>query len=1093
MNKKMTLLAGAISSVLSGAALADINNIIISEYVEGSSNNKAIELLNTSDTDFIFDDSYGLYYGSHENMIQAADGTSVLEGVTVPANGTVVIVNPDASDALKNAVSANGAKAVVAGTYDEVRYSAMNFNGDDAVWIASASDSEKVHDIIGVNGSYWGSNKTLVRANNATIPDTVYQPYHWATENQDTFTGLGDATLAPPPPLPTPCKDANYTSKTIAEIQGSGAQSPLLEDGITYEVTGVVSAVSPSFAGGFYLTDITVDGDPLTSDGIFVDAEGADLIVTSAMVGTEVCVVSQATEKDGVTQLKPADGTWEVINDTPVAVQAVDLVRHADDASFEDTLERYEGMLVKTVEAMGFTQAEIEAQVALITVERLDSESDEDYQTRLEAAKQAKRDELESADGHDMRVSRTFSFDYDSFRNNLVMAYKRPNPQPNQLHVAGSQEALDQAAQNNDYRLYLESDAKPGNGEMPYYPEFGNDHYVRINDSVVGIEGVIHYSDDQYRMIVPSEKTYKSSQKVFVHNTPRNSGPDLETKFGDDGFTITVATQNVLNYFNSPYGGSDNQFGDNRGAESQLDFERQQAKIVEAIYDLQADIIGLMEIENNGFGDFSAINELVAAINAKYTEEDYSKKHYKSSIHNRYVFVGFDKNGDLVLDEDDTIGSDAITTGVIYRPSAVSIVSGEVITMPEQHAPMIVYPEGHSNAGAAVIDDKGEVRESGDNYQRNTIAATFQVHNTGKKLTVAINHLKSKGSTCYEDWNGWQEWDNFDPVEGDVRNDDFQGNCENFRVAAVTHLGEELSKIAQREGSDQVVLGDFNAYAHEDPMLVMTKNPTGKAIYAAGYTFIDGEVQYGASGQRITKTFGYINAVDEKAPEGEMPWSYSYNDEVGSLDHLLISQSLESRLVDATDWHINAPESPLFDYNSEYKGGDTNEPNPFYAESPYRSSDHDSALVTLGYKYNEGGEAPVSLAIKSGRADIAFPVSADARKGHVAEISISPRPNGIALPKVTLDDDGAQTVMFDVVGLETGNYTFTMTLKSDVAAADASSTDVIETKSFTADVVKRDSSNVSPVTTSYDGSGGSFGFGALLSLLGLGFLRRRKA
>ena len=151
MNKKMTLLAGAISSVLSGAALADINNILISEYVEGSSNNKAIELLNTSDTDFIFDDSYGLYYGSHENMIQAADGTSVLEGVTVPANGTVVIVNPDASDALKNAVSANGAKAVVAGTYDEVRYSAMNFNGDDAVWIASASDSEKVHDIIGVN------------------------------------------------------------------------------------------------------------------------------------------------------------------------------------------------------------------------------------------------------------------------------------------------------------------------------------------------------------------------------------------------------------------------------------------------------------------------------------------------------------------------------------------------------------------------------------------------------------------------------------------------------------------------------------------------------------------------------------------------------------------------------------------------------------------------------------------------------------------------------------------------------------------------------------------------------------------------------
>ncbi|POF49587.1 nuclease, partial [Vibrio vulnificus] len=113
--------------------------------------------------------------------------------------------------------------------------------------------------------------------------------------------------------------------------------------------------------------------------------------------------------------------------------------------------------------------------------------------------------------------------------------------------------------------------------------------------------------------LIPTANVTKAN---FVHNTPRTSSPVIKESYGDDGFTIKVATQNVLNYFNSPYGGHDNQFGDNRGAESQQEFERQQAKIVEAIYGLDADIVGLMEVENNGFGDFSAIRELLEAINA---------------------------------------------------------------------------------------------------------------------------------------------------------------------------------------------------------------------------------------------------------------------------------------------------------------------------------------------------------------------------------------------------------------------------------------------------------------------------------------------
>ncbi|MFX3886999.1 hypothetical protein ACJBV2_10365, partial [Streptococcus suis] len=58
--------------------------------------------------------------------------------------------------------------------------------------------------------------------------------------------------------------------------------------------------------------------------------------------------------------------------------------------------------------------------------------------------------------------------------------------------------------------------------------------------------------------------------------------------------------------------------------------------------------------------------------------------------------------------------------------------------MPSQQAP-------------EVLDDSGKVIEDGKNYQRDSLAPTFKVKGTKEKLTVAINHFKSKGSKCWED------------------------------------------------------------------------------------------------------------------------------------------------------------------------------------------------------------------------------------------------------------------------------------------------------------------------------------------------------
>ncbi|AXX58571.1 ExeM/NucH family extracellular endonuclease [Vibrio vulnificus] len=1101
MNKKMTLLAGAISSVLSGAALADINDIIITEYVEGSASNKAVEISNIGTSNYTFDGTLSLYYSSYKNVIKNSKGQNVLEGITLAPGKSIVVVNGDSSTELRQYVERLGGKdaLVVAGTYDQVQHSAMNFNGDDAVWLGVGSDASGVKDIFGNYGhsgdKIWADQ--TMRRKSGSKPSTTYQEAEWEKLSINAFGGLGHPTDVndeplPPPPANLPCTDAEGTvsHKTIGEVQGEGYSSPLIESGYTskdeYLVTGVVSAVATSLVKGFYLYDDNADGNVKTSDGVFVKTSGA---VSKDMIGQQICVRAKVNEDYGMTTLLPTDDIWEVKNSAQVAVEPVSLVRIDSDDTFRSTLERLEGMLVKTSADMGKTALElaaIEALVEQVTVERVDGEDEKTYEARLEAAKKARKDEL-IAEKYDMRVSRTFSFDYSAKRNNMVIAYKRPNPQPNQDHVAGSDAAKAQTAQNKDYRIVVESDEKPAEGKIPYYPEFGvNDiehihsNYIRINDSVVGMQGVLHYSYNEFRLIPVADVTKAN----FIHNTPRTSSPVIKESYGDDGFTIKVATQNVLNYFNSPYGGHGNQFGDNRGAKSQQEFERQQAKIVEAIYGLDADIVGLMEVENNGFGDFSAIRELLEALNAKYDQENYGDRFNSQSIHNRYVFVGFDKNGDQVLDQFDTIGSDVITSGVIYRPSKVALYAGKVIEMPWQDAPMVIDEDGEP-----VLDSKGEVAESGKNYQRNTIAATFRVLNTDKLLTVAINHLKSKGSTCWDDYVGTKAVDN-----------DAQGSCENFRVASTYHLGEELAKI----GGDQVVLGDMNSYAHEDPMLVLTSNPTGKELKAADYVKVGNKWLFNAEqGPVISKTFGYINAVDYKTPEGETSWSYSYNDEVGSLDHLLISSSLEKRLVDAVDWHINAPESALFDYSNKYKGGNANEANPFYAETAYRSSDHDSALVTIGYKYGETSQGSVVLGTKSDRVDVPFAIMVEAKKdgdgselpakGDIAEISISPLPANIAMSKEVLSKAGNQTVKFDVAGLPKGEYTITMTLTRPATDKAAEVSKVIYSKSMDVVVTKRDSSNVKPAVPAYDGSGGAFGFGALLSLFGFGFLRRRRS
>lgn len=851
-----TLLAAVVASVLSTPAMSEI---IISQYVEGSSNNKAIEIANTGETQVSLD---GYSLAKSINGDGNWNSKLSLDDKVIQAKSVLVIGHSQSNEDIQN-------------LSDFLDNDVLGFNGNDPIALLK---NGQVHDIIGdMGGNNFAKDVTLTRSQDDFFPSSHYQASNWLESDKNDIQGLGELNGGQVPE-PFACEQDGHEPvfTSIQKIQGEGSRSPLLEDGAFISdqevyVKGIVSAVTRGLTKGFYLQAPDDDGNPKTSEGLFVETNQSQ---SDLKPGDLVCVKGKVQEYYQQTQLKAGNNTWEKLGEhTPPVATEIDML--ADDTSFEQTLERYEGMLVRTTADL------------------------------------------------DMRVTRTFGYDYDAKRNNLALAKGRVSLHPNQKFAAGSERAKQQSTDNSDRRLFVESDHKAPNGVIPYYPDFGltdvdqdgsTEDYIRIGDTIVGLEGVLSYSYGDYRLIA----TNTLSKDNFIRRYPRTQQPEVEEK-GD----LRIATFNVLNYFNSPFGGDNNPHGDNRGAKTYAEFEIQQAKIVNAILRLDADIIGLMEIENNGLGENGAIAQLVEQLNQRID----NKK-------DRYTFVALDTNGDGIKDKNDYIGTDAITTGVLYRPKVAKLKTPRVIEMPSQQAP-------------EVLDGDGKVIEDGKNYQRNTLAPTFKIKGKNKQglLTVAVNHFKSKGSKCWEDAA---------PIdEGGQGGQDLdqQGACENFRVAAAVALGEALKDIP----GHKVILGDLNAYGKEDPLLVLTdysQKQYGKVIKAARNTYIGGVEQFGDQGEVIHHSYGYINAVATKHPDN---WSFSYNDEVGALDHILISPSLEKYVVDATEWHINGGESTLFEYSDKYTGN-----LPKYSDH-FRSSDHDPAVLELKMAGSFGLGAVLSL------------------------------------------------------------------------------------------------------------------------------------
>jgi Ca2+-binding RTX toxin-like protein len=374
---------------------------------------------------------------------------------------------------------------------------------------------------------------------------------------------------------------------------------------------------------------------------------------------------------------------------------------------------------------------------------------------------------------------------------------------------------------NDRSRILLDDANNQQNIDPTLYPQGGLSatNTLRVGDTLPSLTGVLGFGFGAYRV-------QPVSSIAFTHDNPRTLAPE------DVGGDVRVAAFNVLNYFNGNGTGLDGApggFPTARGATNLAEFNRQRDKIISAITALDADVVGLMELENDDTdAEFGAIEDLVAGLNAAAGSDTWS-----------FIDTG-------------VVGGDAIRVGIIYR-----------------HA--LVTPLGSH----AIIDSTVDPRFI-DTLNRPSILQTFETL-SGTRFSVLVNHLKSKGSDCNH--------------VGDPDTGDGQGNCNITRTMAAEAIVDWLATDPTGSGDpDFLVIGDLNSYAMEDPITVFRDagyvDTIDEHLGGEGYSFVfQGQSGYLDHALASPSLADQINDVTEWHINADEPIALDYNLEFKSMNH----------------------------------------------------------------------------------------------------------------------------------------------------------------------------------------------------------------
>ena len=540
---------------------------------------------------------------------------------------------------------------------------------------------------------------------------------------------------------------------------------------------------------GFYLQeeDSDADGDAATSEGVFVFDGGTPAVDVN--VGDVVRVTGTVTEFFGETQIgNVSEVTVLSSNATLPTAASISLPAAAttldQDGDVQPDLESFEGMRVSFADTL--------------TVNEM--------------------------------------FQLDRFNEIKLVQGDRPEQftQSNAPDIAGFAQHLQEVGAR---QITYDDGLNRQNASIDNldgFAPFSDANAVSMGDTIDNLTGVLNY---QWAGNGASGATWRvrateDGENTFDDTNPRPTDP------ADVGGTLKVAAFNVLNYFTTlDTGGATTANGSGpRGADNLLEFDRQTEKLVNALIDIDADILGLVELENDFLSGTSgnAIQSLVGSLNDVVGAGTYD----------------WVDPGRQFVDV-----SDAISQGAIYKTGSVSVKAGtNVAILDDANLPS-------SLAGETIFD--------GPSTNRAPLAVTFEETSTGEAFTVAVNHFKSKGSVF--------------PESGNTAAGDGAGNNNQIRLEAAQALNDWLATDPTGSGDgDFMILGDLNAYAQEDPITFLE---------AAGYTdlveaFEPGGSSFVFDGQTGTLDYAMANPSLLGQVTGATAWNINA-DEADALDYNL--------------------------------------------------------------------------------------------------------------------------------------------------------------------------------------------------------------
>ncbi|NHM02663.1 choice-of-anchor D domain-containing protein [Flavobacterium difficile] len=254
------------------ALVVNCGDLFISEYIEGSSNNKAIEIYNPTAAPINLA-TYDLVY--YSNGSATVTGTFALTG-TIPAYGTHVVSNSSASAAILAVANQTTASLV------------LTFNGDDAIALRKSGVNIDVIGQIGNDpGTEWGAgnqstaDNTIIRnfavqAGDINGADAFNPVTEWTGFATDYIADLGTHSNSCAPPMP--------------EINVQGNSVTILDGDVTPIVGDDTNFGSADIAGGTIVKTFTIQNigtADLTIGAIsFTGTHAANFTLTTPPSGT---------------------------------------------------------------------------------------------------------------------------------------------------------------------------------------------------------------------------------------------------------------------------------------------------------------------------------------------------------------------------------------------------------------------------------------------------------------------------------------------------------------------------------------------------------------------------------------------------------------------------------------------------------------------------------------------------------------------------------------------------------------------------------------------------------------------------------------